>query len=106
MRILPSPVRESHAAIAGNATVYRGSIALYHVEAGRAACGGTVPETGRDAAISGMLSSVLDPTCEGAATNCAWCNHDAVVTGPRGSAVLRIVDKVLRARIWFLSLLA
>lgn len=91
---------EEHAAFAGNATVYRGSVALYRPKAGRLACDGsttgTVPVPGHHAAISGMLSLALDPTCLGTATNCAWCNRDAKVTGPGGSAVFRIVDKVPR----------
>lgn len=96
-------VVEAHDALAGNAPVYRGSIALYRPVSDRPSCEGTVPVPGRYAAISGALSAALDPACQGPASNCAWCNRDALVTGPGGSAVIRIIDKVLRTLMRFSS---
>lgn len=67
----------------------------WYDDVGYTSCGEYVYGDGDYAAISWPQSDELDPTCQGNPNNCGWCNTRAVVTGPAGSATVRLLDKVL-----------
>eukprot|EP00884_Botryococcus_braunii_P013040 jgi/Botrbrau1/21737/Bobra.43_1s0131.1 len=71
---------------------YRGSAALLPLDKNSSACGGEAPAGGHVAAISKLLSIYLEPNCMGAVATCAWCNRQALVVGPSGTAVVQIID--------------
>lgn len=71
----------------------------WYDDQGYTSCGEYVSGDGDYAAISWPQSDDLDPNCRSNPNNCQWCNWMAVVTGPAGSATVRLLDKVLPVTI-------
>eukprot|EP00884_Botryococcus_braunii_P018945 jgi/Botrbrau1/5734/Bobra.0134s0009.1 len=67
--------------------------ATWYDDAGVTSCGEYVPGDGDYAAISWPQSDALDSNCRSNPNNCNWCNKRVVVTGPAGSATVRLLDK-------------
>eukprot|EP00884_Botryococcus_braunii_P001164 jgi/Botrbrau1/11048/Bobra.92_2s0019.1 len=67
--------------------------ATWYDDKGYTSCGEYVYGDGDYAAISWPQSDALDSNCRSNPNNCRWCRTRAVVTGPAGSATVRLLDK-------------